>query len=654
MGARRLGARAVRAVVMMTTAALAVVATGCTGPSEPPTSASPPSSSTPAPTDRGVPVVDASAELDKLPNVERFVEQAVDQVRQEYPDKVPKDFTAASVLAELEAIDEHMDADGVLDHAAAAGDPAVATDTLDSYARTYRALGGVVSGVGEGRPGSENGHDDVSIDGASHDAGSPVTGVESSAIRFVSAGAVTGEESEDPRDGYDGPRQFVSGKPERADEYEKFGDAVLQGQILYFESEYSLGRLSFEASLDRYLQDRLDEGQSIVAFGGVMDGPLGRCIVDSDVYFEQTEQGATDAEVCLTRTVGGAAAPEPPTPLDSTVQESAGAVDADLQELIIRELWPIVKGLIGLEDLEKCFSEADILACVMTLVNVLPVGKAIKVVRTIPAVVKAVEKIVKFTATKGKKLPVVAPAGCFASFAGSTPVLMADGTHQPIRDVRPGDYVRATDPESGLSGPRRVLDTFVHQDTLVDLGLVGGDSITTTADHPFWSATDRMFEDAQELAPGERVLAADGTERAVTGLESGTAREGAAYNLAVAGLHAYFVGPHEVLVHNRCPVGRLHGPAMTREGVEASFRELAPGRHSKSVRTVGSVDELRRLFDSWTAGAERLESRTPKVPEVYKLPDGTVIQWRISSKSGGETIDITGGGKKILKVHLDD
>jgi len=241
---------------MMTTAALAVVATGCTGPSEPPTPASLPSSSTPSPTDRGVPVVDASAELDKLPDVERFVEQAVVQVRQKYPDKVPKDFTAASVLDELEAIDEHVGAGGVLDHAAAAGDPAIATDTLDSYARTYRALGGDVNGVGEGRPGSEDGHDDdVSIDGASHDVGSSVTGVEPSEIRFVSTGAVTGEESEDPRVGYDGPRQFVSGKPERADEYEKFGDAVLQGRILYFESEYSLGRLRFESDLDGYLRE---------------------------------------------------------------------------------------------------------------------------------------------------------------------------------------------------------------------------------------------------------------------------------------------------------------------------------------------------------------------------------------------------------------
>lgn len=209
--------------------------------------------------------------------------------------------------------------------------------------------------------------------------------------------------------------------------------------------------------------------------------------------------------------------------------ESAVAVEADVQQLIIQELWPIVKDSIGLTDLEKCFTEADILACMMTLINLLPVGKAIKVVKAIPAVARAVEKIVTFAATKGKKLPVAVPAGCFASFAGSTPVLMADGTHKPIRDVRPGDYVHATDPVSGVNGPRRVIDTFVHPDSLVDLRLLSGDKITTTADHPFWSPTDRTFENAEDLLPGERVLSADGTELAVNGLDAGTVREEAAY-----------------------------------------------------------------------------------------------------------------------------
>ncbi|MFD7022710.1 polymorphic toxin-type HINT domain-containing protein [Promicromonospora sukumoe] len=519
---------------MVMIAAIAVVMTGCTRATDAP----PPTSTNGADT----PMVDAGAELEKLPDVERFLEQAIAQVRQKYPDQVPDDLTAAAVMGELDAIDSHVGADGVLDYATAKNDPAITTDTLDPYARTYRTLGGELTGTGA---------TDAAPTGVD-DAGAASTSLpHASVVRFDAAAAQDESKEEDPRVRYSGPRQFVSDRPERVEEYKTVGDEVLQGKVLYFESEYSLARLRFTSELDGYLQDRIGDDQTVVTWGGTMDGPFGACIVDTEIYHDLVfEHGAEDSEACLTRTVSGSTVPEPLLPLDSPVPESAVAVEADVEQLIIQELWPIVKDFIGLTDLEKCFTEADILACVMTLLNVLPVGKAIKVLKAIPAVVRAVEKIVTFVATKGKKLPVAVPAGCFASFAGSTPVLMADGTRKPIRDVRPGDDVQATDPVSGVSGPRRVLDTFVHRDALVDLRLAGGEKITTTADHPFWSSSHHTFEDAKDLAPGEKVLSANGTELAVAGIDAGAIREGAAYNLAVLGLHTYHVGEAEVLVHN--------------------------------------------------------------------------------------------------------
>lgn len=512
----------------------AVVMTGCTRATDVP----PPTSTNGADT----PVVDAGAELEKLPDVERFLEQAIAQVRQKYPDQVPDDLTAAAVMGELDAIDSHVGADGVLDYATAKSDPAITTDTLDPYARTYRTLGGELTGTGA------TGADAMGVDD-SEAAATMLPHV--SGVRFDAAGGQDGSTEDDPRVEYSGPRQFVSDRPEWVEEYKPVGNEIVQGKVLYFESEYSLARLRFTSELNGYLQERIGDDQTVVTWGGTMDGPFGACIIDTEVYHELVlDQGAEDAEACLTRTVGGSTVPEPLLPLDSPVPESAVAVEADVEQLIIQELWPIVKDFIGLTDLEKCFTEADILACVMTLLNVLPVGKAIKAIKAIPAVVKAVEKIVTFVATKGKKLPVAVPAGCFASFAGSTPVLMADGTRKPIRDVRPGDDVHATDPVSGVSGPRQVLDTFVHRDALVDLRLAGGDKITTTADHPFWSSSDHTFEDAKDLAPGEKVLSANGTELAVGGIDAGAVREGAAYNLAVLGLHTYHVGDAEVLVHN--------------------------------------------------------------------------------------------------------
>jgi hypothetical protein len=548
MVARKARGWLVRGVVLVAITAVAVVMSGCTRAVDAPSP-----TSTAAPTDGGgAPLVDAGSELEKLPDVEQFLEQAVAQVRQKYPEQVPEDFTAASIMGELDAIDRHVHADGVLDYATAKSDPAITADTLDPYARTYRSLGGELTGIGAADPDAEGGNDvGAAAEGSGRYDTSPAPAARTSAVRFHIPDDSQGEERDDPRVGYQGPRQFVSVTPEWVDDYKAIGDEILRGKVLYFEAEYNLARMRFSSELDNYLSERAGEDETVVLWGGIMDGPLGACIVSTEVYHKQVfEQDAEDSEICLTRTVSGSTVPEPLLPLDSSMPEAAVTAEADVQQLIIQELWPIVKDFIGLTDLEKCFTEADILACVMTLINVLPVGKAIKVVKAIPAVVRAVEKIVTFVASKGKKLPVAAPPGCFASFAGSTPVLMADGTQKPIRKVRPGDYVHATDPVSGVNGPRRVLDTFVHPDALVDLRLVSGDRITTTADHPFWSSTDRIFEDAKDFAPGEKVLSANGTELAVGGLDTGAVREGAAYNLAVLGLHTYHVGDAEVLVHN--------------------------------------------------------------------------------------------------------
>ncbi|MDG3009015.1 hypothetical protein G4X40_02495 [Rhodococcus sp. D2-41] len=84
---------------------------------------------------------------------------------------------------------------------------------------------------------------------------------------------------------------------------------------------------------------------------------------------------------------------------------------------------------------------------------------------------------------------------------------------------------------------------------------------------------------------------------------------------------------------------------------QREFGQLPDGR-SPRVREAPSEEEMRGLFDRWTTGAQKLPARGDKVPEVNRLDDGTVVQWRTSSRSGGQTIDIYPEGAKPLKVHL--
>lgn len=100
-------------------------------------------------------------------------------------------------------------------------------------------------------------------------------------------------------------------------------------------------------------------------------------------------------------------------------------------------------------------------------------------------------------------------------------------------------------------------------------------------------------------------------------------------------------------------VPEVVGPARSTDLVLDSFRGLGPGKQ-KTVRTVGSVDEMRSTFDAWSVGAERLPARGAKVPDVYRLPDGGVIQWRTGSGTGGPTIDIFPTNGAARTVHLAD
>ncbi|WP_109746774.1 RHS repeat-associated core domain-containing protein [Salinispora mooreana] len=227
------------------------------------------------------------------------------------------------------------------------------------------------------------------------------------------------------------------------------------------------------------------------------------------------------------------------------------------------------------------------------------------------------------------------------SFAGDTEVLLADGSTKPIKDIEVGDLVWATDPQTGKEGPREVTHLWVHEDQLVDLRVDGGD-VTTTEDHPFWNETDRQWQDSQDLDPGDLLHTAGGQTLAVVGLDWVATQRGMAYNLTVANIHTYYViaGNTPVLVHNTGGCWR------------SSFDNLPTGKQSH-VRTVGSEDELRDLFGQMTNGAEQLPARGPKIPEVYRQADGTVIQWRGASRSGGATIDIFPPNSKGLKVHVE-
>ncbi len=153
------------------------------------------------------------------------------------------------------------------------------------------------------------------------------------------------------------------------------------------------------------------------------------------------------------------------------------------------------------------------------------------------------------------------------SFVPGTKVLMADGTTKPIEDVRNGDKVLATDPETGETAVETVTAEITGEGVkhLVKVTIAvggGGDddgdkgrttaTVTATEGHPFWVPELGEWLDATDLTAGQWFQTGAGTYVQITALERWTATSATVHNLTVSDLHTYYVvaGATPVLVHN--------------------------------------------------------------------------------------------------------
>ncbi|WP_455712983.1 RHS repeat-associated core domain-containing protein [Streptomyces phaeochromogenes] len=192
------------------------------------------------------------------------------------------------------------------------------------------------------------------------------------------------------------------------------------------------------------------------------------------------------------------------------------------------------------------------------------------------------------------------------SFTGHTTVLMADGTRKPIKDVRIGEEVLATDPETGETGAREV--TALIQGSggkqLVDITVDtdGGSgaktgTITATDGHPFWAPERHQWVTAGDLKAGQWLQTSAGTWVQVAGVRHRT-QSATVYNLTVDGLHTYFVhaGTASVLAHNcTTPIYRV----ARHENQDELTLGLNPGRFPRDAENDGAAHfgNLQRVVD---------------------------------------------------------
>ncbi|MEV6595571.1 RHS repeat-associated core domain-containing protein [Actinoplanes sp. NPDC051346] len=209
-------------------------------------------------------------------------------------------------------------------------------------------------------------------------------------------------------------------------------------------------------------------------------------------------------------------------------------------------------------------------------------------------------------------------AGRACSFGADVPVLMADGTTKPFDEVKVGDEVLATDPETGEQGPRKIEKVWVHDDDLYVLS-VAGSQLVTTEDHPFWNQTDRGWQQADELDSGDLVRTPTGTAR-VTGFDYFQHHKADAYTLTVNDLHTYYVlaGTTPVLVHN-CGEAVVHLDPVERHAT-ISIRNGDEVLHTEQLGTTGTdaIPALRTAPHSPTTINVRIPLRNPGGAMAYQ------------------------------------
>ncbi|MFC6511179.1 polymorphic toxin-type HINT domain-containing protein [Promicromonospora citrea] len=142
--------------------------------------------------------------------------------------------------------------------------------------------------------------------------------------------------------------------------------------------------------------------------------------------------------------------------------------------------------------------------------------------------------------------------GFGACFVAGTPVLTVDGP-RPIEEIRVGDKVWTRNLDTGTDELALVAETFVHQTLVLYHLTIGGQVVSTTAEHPFMTP-DRGWQMAGNLRVGDVLVTVEGTAtvQAVEVEERDLVDIEQVYNFHVENTHTYYVlaGDLPVLVHN--------------------------------------------------------------------------------------------------------
>ncbi|SCH39604.1 Protein of uncharacterised function (DUF1557) [uncultured Ruminococcus sp.] len=150
-------------------------------------------------------------------------------------------------------------------------------------------------------------------------------------------------------------------------------------------------------------------------------------------------------------------------------------------------------------------------------------------------------------------------------FVAGTMILTASGL-VAIENIKAGDKVISTDPETFETAEKTVLETYIREVTTLVHLTVNGEEIVTTVDHPFY-VKNQGFIKTGELIVGDELLDVNGNVLLVENFDVELTEEPTkVYNFQVEVFHTYHVGGLGVLVHNAGDCSNLKDSKYVGEG----------------------------------------------------------------------------------------
>ena len=128
--------------------------------------------------------------------------------------------------------------------------------------------------------------------------------------------------------------------------------------------------------------------------------------------------------------------------------------------------------------------------------------------------------------------------------------VLTENGNKPIEEIQAGDFVYSTNPETGESEYKEVVQVFENEtNELVHL-TVNGEEIVTTPKHPFY-VPQRGWINAIDLKAGDILVLSNGEYVTVEQVQHEILETTVkVYNFEVEDFHTYYVGENSVLVHN--------------------------------------------------------------------------------------------------------